>query len=907
MTTAQLERTAFATSRLLEFFSEKELQMQIGHPFQMWPIALVKELIDNGLDACENAGTAPDLRVILQPDAVTVLDNGPGLPVTTLERSLDYLVRVSDKAHYVAPTRGQLGNALKCVWAAPYVVTGERGQVDVTTGGTIYRVDVTLDRIAQAPQMTLTTSPDGLVKNGTAVTMHWPSIAGYLAPAGDRVFYNLADLIAAYGLFNPHASLTGPGIQVTASDPTWRKWRPSDPTCPHWYKAAHLRALIAAYLGDERAGGRARTVREFVTEFAGLSGSAKQRAVTEAAGLTGAYLHDLIDGADVSGAKVEALLTAMKAEARLVKPDALGALGEAHLTGRLVACYGCTPESVIYRKAQGITADGLPWVLEVVFGVYAGAGNRKVRIGLNWAPALRSPLHEIDALLGDARLDYSDPVALAVHLACPRPDYTDRGKSRLDLPAEISEALAVAFQTVTKTWKAAKRKADREDRVQERDLEEMRKRNRARELSVKDAAYQVMEEAYLRASSRGTLPANARQVMYAARPLVLRLTGGKCWKESSYFTQHLLPDYMMDYPDKAAGWDVVFDARGHFAEPHTRERVDLGTLAVRRYIANWREKVDDRITPPILDYAYPTTGPTHRYRFALFVEKEGFTPLLEASRIAERYDVAVMSTKGMSNTASRRLVESLSNQGVTILVARDFDKAGFTIARTLAHDTRRYQFGVKPRVIDLGLRLVDVKAMGLESEPVEYDGKVDPREGLAESGATMAEQRYLVNARDYFGRWSGQRVELNAMTSRQFVTWLEEKLREQGVKKVIPDFETLTTAYRRAWQYAQAQQALDDVLDKLERTDVRPPPDVTELIAREIDGTGTAWDEAIYRLVRVNLGGMPGAQVPAALAAKIDSPEDDLGAWPEWILEGRREVDAEEERLRKIQRGEYDD
>ena len=42
---------------------------------------------------------------------------------TTLERSLDYLVRVSDKAHYVSPSRGQLGNALKCVWAAPYVMS----------------------------------------------------------------------------------------------------------------------------------------------------------------------------------------------------------------------------------------------------------------------------------------------------------------------------------------------------------------------------------------------------------------------------------------------------------------------------------------------------------------------------------------------------------------------------------------------------------------------------------------------------------------------------------------------------------------------------------------------------------------------------------------------------------------
>src|SRR5712692_9393680 len=104
-----LDRTTFTTKRTLEFFTEKELQMQIGHERARWPIALVRELIDNALDACENARVAPQIAVTLEEDAVSVLDNGPGLPVATLEKSLDYLVRVSDKSYYVSPTRGQLG------------------------------------------------------------------------------------------------------------------------------------------------------------------------------------------------------------------------------------------------------------------------------------------------------------------------------------------------------------------------------------------------------------------------------------------------------------------------------------------------------------------------------------------------------------------------------------------------------------------------------------------------------------------------------------------------------------------------------------------------------------------------------------------------------------------------------
>src|SRR5262245_10173729 len=127
-----LDRTQFVTNRTMEFFTEKELAMQIGHPRCLWPLALVKELIDNALDACEKQGTLPIIRLLAEPDAVTVEDNGPGLPPEVIEKSLDYSVRVSDKSYYVSPSRGQLGNALKCVWAAPFVADGNSGRVKVT-------------------------------------------------------------------------------------------------------------------------------------------------------------------------------------------------------------------------------------------------------------------------------------------------------------------------------------------------------------------------------------------------------------------------------------------------------------------------------------------------------------------------------------------------------------------------------------------------------------------------------------------------------------------------------------------------------------------------------------------------------------------------------------------------------
>ncbi len=56
--TVKLNRTTFQTSRLLEFCSEKELVNQTGHQTHEWPLVILKGLLDNALDACEEAGVA---------------------------------------------------------------------------------------------------------------------------------------------------------------------------------------------------------------------------------------------------------------------------------------------------------------------------------------------------------------------------------------------------------------------------------------------------------------------------------------------------------------------------------------------------------------------------------------------------------------------------------------------------------------------------------------------------------------------------------------------------------------------------------------------------------------------------------------------------------------------------------
>jgi hypothetical protein len=55
----KLTRVAFQVSRLMEFCTRRELQNQTGHSAHYWPLVVLKELMDNSLDACEEAEIAP--------------------------------------------------------------------------------------------------------------------------------------------------------------------------------------------------------------------------------------------------------------------------------------------------------------------------------------------------------------------------------------------------------------------------------------------------------------------------------------------------------------------------------------------------------------------------------------------------------------------------------------------------------------------------------------------------------------------------------------------------------------------------------------------------------------------------------------------------------------------------------
>jgi hypothetical protein len=101
---AKLTRVPFQVSRLMEFCTKRELQNQTGHSASQWLLVIIKELLDNALDACEEAEIAPVITVTVKPGSISIRDNGGGIAAETIAAILDYSIRVSSREAYVSPS-----------------------------------------------------------------------------------------------------------------------------------------------------------------------------------------------------------------------------------------------------------------------------------------------------------------------------------------------------------------------------------------------------------------------------------------------------------------------------------------------------------------------------------------------------------------------------------------------------------------------------------------------------------------------------------------------------------------------------------------------------------------------------------------------------------------------------------
>jgi hypothetical protein len=281
---------------------------------------------------------------------------------------------------------------------------------------------------------------------------------------------------------------------------------------------------------------------------------------------------------------------------------------------------------------------------------------------------------------------------------------------------------------------------------------------------------------------------SARDLYYATRPLCYQHYG---WPEEGtelkygYFSQTLLTEYQ---ERRGAIEGLWRDPRGHLHEPHTGKVLGLGTLEVATY-----------------------AFPPYTFDKVLYVEKEGEMPKLKAAKLAERYDMAIVSGKGYPAEAVRTLFERAEEGDYQLFVFHDADIDGYNIARVMREATRRMP-GYSVEVVDIGLTVEDALEMSLDSEPF----------GRKKRLPWMLYRKLSDVAVEYFTR-RHERFELNAiLPNTRRIEYIEEKLAENGVRgKVVPPDDKLGELAEEKYRALSAGWVADAIDDLVSAEDFK--------------------------------------------------------------------------------------
>ncbi|MEZ0064985.1 DNA topoisomerase VI subunit B [Streptacidiphilus sp. MAP12-20] len=808
----------FSTPRTAEFLERRALQSQTGQVAAKFGDVVIKELLDNALDAAESAGVRPEVGLtVAWRDGlvfVTVTDNGPGMPAEVIDRILDFTCNVSDKESLRSPTRGMQGNAFKTILGIP-------GALEVTAPVVVeargLRHELTASRDLAGGVATRHTQTPSARTTGTSVTVPLPAelvAEGTLVTTPRRVKLVTAESavgwVEKYALANPHARMKvdhaqnqseqGVGIYEPTAPEGWRKPWPTDPTSAHHYDQAAMAKLVFGHIREHQRGGIDLPLRKFTETFAGLTGSIKAKQVAAALpGIT--RLSDFTDKPE----QIAVLLETMKAHSKPPKPSYLGQISRDHYIHVLDGAFGV--EEAWFSRQQLTDHAGIPWSIEVTVARTSRPGS--LTFAVNHAATFDDPLAQT-ALAGDgftttgaraflARCDgapgYGNQFlrAVVVHLVCPVPQFTDKGKTVLSVPPEVAEACGTALKATTKKLlkdKLSRQKAEgarqrAEDAHHRAELAQIRKAERdfkaatetpaarvPRKMTKKEAVFAVMAQAIAQARGDQGLSFSSHTLYYKIRPLALNLLPSGAKLSAKYVEQTLLPAWEREH---GLIQGLYREPRGTLHHPHDpagARDLRLGTREVKRYIP-----------------------PSRTFNKILVVEKTGLWPPIHESRIADKYDMAVITTEGYGTEACRDLLARMPAGDVKIFVLHDADPYGYNIARTLGEETARMPHH-RVEVIDLGLTVDDAHAKGLESEPDTRDSALPAR--IVPHLTELAHRWFTGKACDWHEntgdptRWLYQRVELNAFSSPELIAYIEEGLARHGATgKVIPPADEL--------------------------------------------------------------------------------------------------------------------
>jgi hypothetical protein len=519
---------------------------------------------------------------------------------------------------------------------------------------------------------------------------------------------------------------------------------------PWWYGEESFWELLQA--------NGARPVRAIVAQLDGCSGP-KAGAVAKR------FLNR--EAASLNHKETAQLLARARKTAEPVNPKRLGQVGALDdYLGYSRPVYG----NFTHPQLSGTLIARVPFVVEAWANV---AAEPAVIICVNRTPITSQEVHvqrsgedPTRCVLFGCNLGYRFQVGKARHytfllnIQCPALLLTTDGKEPdlKPLHAEIITALEKAARRAAKAHLAV--------------------RGRHKGQRKKQVILGALDQAIEKISGGGHYRYSLRQLFYAIRPLLIQEFGA----EPKYGT---FSKVIKDHEDNR-GRDlpgIYRDSRGVLYHPHTGEEIPLGTLTVEKY-----------------------RRPLWTFNKILYCEKEGFFPILKDVRWPDRYDCALLTSKGY---ATRAVCDVLNLMGeirepITFFCIHDADGPGTMIYQTMQAAVNARPGAGNVRIINLGLDPDEALAMGLSPEAVERKKR---KKG----------DKHAIPVADYVrpeGRaWlQTNRVELNTMTTPQFLAWLDRKITPFHTGKLVPPAAVLADRLRETLRQEVRQGITEAVL-----------------------------------------------------------------------------------------------
>ncbi len=189
-----------------EFFAKNRHLLGFDNPSKAL-LTTVKEGVDNALDACEEAGVLPDIRVEISQLAETrfriaIQDNGPGIVRRQVPKIFGRLLYGS-KFHRLRQSRGQQGIGISAAGMYGLITTGKPVVILTSTGKrkAAHRFELVIDTQKNEPRVTVDKEITWDVERGTRVEIE---LEGNYR--GGQ--HSVDSYIRQISLANPHAELT---------------------------------------------------------------------------------------------------------------------------------------------------------------------------------------------------------------------------------------------------------------------------------------------------------------------------------------------------------------------------------------------------------------------------------------------------------------------------------------------------------------------------------------------------------------------------------------------------------------------------------------------------------------------------------------------------------------------------